>query len=434
MNSSWKKVKSGKLPQLLSDRISERRRRGAESPLVVETGFPTSIIDLFVKNKDKLKNPLLKKHSKNNSRILGNDCNYVIDNVPSSPPPTLSVSPINRFSSDGGGDVGDGGAVVEYETPPSLSALSMNQFLGDGGVVVGDVGMVVEDERCGGNLVSLAVFGLFLVVVLALGTKMFVVGITFAAFVLMFLEYLVKQQLITPPCIESKEIINSMVKKVMGFMRIQKGSSVESNSASKPVIEIEEEQGRSESRRVVEETEIKHNEIVSEKEKIGDRDEKIEVLYIKDIIRAEAREECRTRKSRGAKMRVKMREFLPKRLRKKKTKDVDVGVVDKVSVVEEEDSHRELSSGGGSCLSSISRDVEELVELSINQNEEEATTQPIEHRSSSYVALVVIVLVGLLVGGRVLALILTVSWCLLLKSGGTIGGRCIKPSIFRSPA
>lgn len=59
MPSMWKKQKGNKLSRLVADLQTTPKRGGS---LVVETGFPTSIADLFVKNHDKLKKSSKKKH------------------------------------------------------------------------------------------------------------------------------------------------------------------------------------------------------------------------------------------------------------------------------------------------------------------------------------------------------------------------------------
>jgi len=55
----WKKQKGNKISRLVSDLQTTPKRGGS---LVVETGFPTSIADLFVKNHDKLRKSSKKKH------------------------------------------------------------------------------------------------------------------------------------------------------------------------------------------------------------------------------------------------------------------------------------------------------------------------------------------------------------------------------------
>ncbi|KAL5569183.1 hypothetical protein UlMin_025758 [Ulmus minor] len=60
----WKKTKVTRISQIVADLQSPNHGRS----LVVETGFPTSLIDLFVKNCDRLKTPLMKKKKNNNNQ------------------------------------------------------------------------------------------------------------------------------------------------------------------------------------------------------------------------------------------------------------------------------------------------------------------------------------------------------------------------------
>ncbi|KNA03637.1 hypothetical protein SOVF_207230 [Spinacia oleracea] len=60
MPSLWKKHKGSRISRLVSDLQTAPKRGGS---LVVETGFPTSLVDLFVKNRDKLQ-----KHKSKNRK------------------------------------------------------------------------------------------------------------------------------------------------------------------------------------------------------------------------------------------------------------------------------------------------------------------------------------------------------------------------------
>ncbi|KAL3729713.1 hypothetical protein ACJRO7_026795 [Eucalyptus globulus] len=54
----WKKSRVTRISRLVADLQSSPRRGGS---LVVETDFPTSLIDLFVKNRDRLRKPSRRK-------------------------------------------------------------------------------------------------------------------------------------------------------------------------------------------------------------------------------------------------------------------------------------------------------------------------------------------------------------------------------------
>ncbi|OIT18994.1 hypothetical protein A4A49_64815, partial [Nicotiana attenuata] len=62
MSFPWKKVKKTSVCELVKDHIRSHRNGG--SPLIVETGFPTSLIDLFVKNRQRFIKPSKKKVAK----------------------------------------------------------------------------------------------------------------------------------------------------------------------------------------------------------------------------------------------------------------------------------------------------------------------------------------------------------------------------------
>ncbi|XVF75036.1 hypothetical protein PTKIN_Ptkin13bG0156800 [Pterospermum kingtungense] len=54
----WKKAKGTRFSRLVADLHQSPKRGGS---LVVETGFPTSLVDLFVKNRDRLRKPTKRK-------------------------------------------------------------------------------------------------------------------------------------------------------------------------------------------------------------------------------------------------------------------------------------------------------------------------------------------------------------------------------------
>ncbi|KMS96270.1 hypothetical protein BVRB_000750 [Beta vulgaris subsp. vulgaris] len=70
MPSLWKKQKGNRISRLVADLQTTPKRGGS---LVVETGFPTSLVDLFVKNRDKLKKPKTKKHKSKKLSAISED-------------------------------------------------------------------------------------------------------------------------------------------------------------------------------------------------------------------------------------------------------------------------------------------------------------------------------------------------------------------------
>uniref|UniRef100_A0A803LLK2 Uncharacterized protein n=1 Tax=Chenopodium quinoa TaxID=63459 RepID=A0A803LLK2_CHEQI len=69
MPSLWKKQKGNRISRLVADLQTGPKRGGS---LVVETGFPTSLIDQFVKNRDKLKKPKSKHHKSKKKMLMNN--------------------------------------------------------------------------------------------------------------------------------------------------------------------------------------------------------------------------------------------------------------------------------------------------------------------------------------------------------------------------
>lgn len=92
MPSLWKKQNGNRISRLVADFQTGPKRGGS---LVVETGFPTSLIDLFVKNRDKLKKPKSKHHkSKKKKKANEEDVDEQnrFPNLPSVSDSSVSVS------------------------------------------------------------------------------------------------------------------------------------------------------------------------------------------------------------------------------------------------------------------------------------------------------------------------------------------------------
>ncbi|KAG6419396.1 hypothetical protein SASPL_121616 [Salvia splendens] len=166
----WKKVKSARISRLVNDHlhISQKRRDG--SSLVVETGFPTSLIDLFIKNREKLKKPSKKKRGVYDPAIEGSPI-YCPPPPPSpvgSPPPQR-VSPI---------------------PPPPIEIRAAAEVVEErGGAESGG-----EARERDVNGVLLMIFRIFTVVVLGFSTKRLALGITISAALLLLLEYAGKRR------------------------------------------------------------------------------------------------------------------------------------------------------------------------------------------------------------------------------------------------
>ncbi|XP_058106280.1 uncharacterized protein LOC131249482 [Magnolia sinica] len=152
----WKKAKIGRISSLLSDLRSRRR----ESSLVVQTGFPTSLADLIVKNRSRLKKPSTK-------------------NVSADPP----SSPVSSFSHSTIVDSKpcDDGLRSEVGEDSPRSSISR------------DADDLKNGRGVSGSTCFTAIIKVFVVVALALGTKELAVAITASVSILFFLEFVGKQ-------------------------------------------------------------------------------------------------------------------------------------------------------------------------------------------------------------------------------------------------
>lgn len=161
--------------------------------------------------------------------------------------------------------------------------------------------------------------------------------------------------------------------------------------------------------------------------------------------------ESKEKKSHRAKMKSKMKKLVPKKFRKKKGSALERPMLlDEIDYViegkteTEGSSEQKMQSNGivSSVASSIDdkTDIVEVVgsagessevftdasvEESFNGTDDKATIVGEEEltgreHSSMYIALLLVVLVGL-IGGRVLALVFTLTCCLMLKRGEGIG-------------
>ncbi|MED6192849.1 hypothetical protein PIB30_013949 [Stylosanthes scabra] len=157
----WKKNRVTRISQIVAD-LQSPRRGGS---LVVETGFPTSLIDLFVKNRSRFTRPKSKTHLQPNI---------------SDPPPPPPSTPVPETSSSG-----DLYAVCTND--PILTPLVTVDHGGlSGSEEVNRVG------ECGYSksvlAASVKLKALFVVVVLITSVMKLTVGITVSAVTLLFLE------------------------------------------------------------------------------------------------------------------------------------------------------------------------------------------------------------------------------------------------------
>nr|XP_018450494.1 PREDICTED: uncharacterized protein LOC108821983 isoform X2 [Raphanus sativus] len=170
MHFPWKKSKSksGRISRFMSDLQQSPKRGGS---LVVETGFPTSLIDLFVKNRDRLK----PRH-----KPLRSDTTVPTQIAPTrprvlSPPLPQKLDPEDLATSAMDESLVDGSGLATTEKRHGGD--NSNEDGGNGG------------DRGGGCCVlAVCVVKVFAVAVLALSTRKLAGWITISAFALLFLE------------------------------------------------------------------------------------------------------------------------------------------------------------------------------------------------------------------------------------------------------
>ncbi|XP_011096696.1 uncharacterized protein LOC105175802 [Sesamum indicum] len=462
----WKKVKSTRISQLVNDHLHNSQKRRDGSSLVVETGFPTSLVDLFMKNRGKLKKPSKKKRQSHPIAPLNDASDPAVAGSPTvffSPLP--STSPIISPSS--------AGSPTPMHAPLPCASLSgdASETLAvgssDNGSLIG-----VDERELGADTaadavgVLLMVLKMFLVVVLALGTKRLTVSFTISAFLLFFLEYAGKHMCrLLKPCLEAKGVLRSMVQRVRRMSRFKEAnlganngrvlmtevqqvhpsksgsSSLKSSGFSCPDQEIEVAEPKGYLVRHADEIQLE-NEIVEEscyKGRLGYQE-----IGLKEGVMEKEESICELadmkRKSRRAKIKSKMKKFVPKKLRHSRHNDPQRNELvkeDTVSLCGEQQEadqckdDRESESGTGFSSISSGRYEEEAGTSSISafggspevndeasgksqEKGEEAEAESAPARR--YLVLCLIVLIGL-IGGRGLALVLTLSWCLVLKLG-----------------
>ncbi|XP_059289796.1 uncharacterized protein LOC132043313 [Lycium ferocissimum] len=437
----WKKVKKTSISQLVKDHVNCQ----SGSPLMVETGFPTSLVDLVVKNRSRFKKP--SKKNKPPSPAM-----FPPSPSPSPPPPPSPVNlPSNsEYIIDDKGEKPDSPLICEGEKPDSCKNLKMNK---------------TEEGWCNGgvsmNQGLVVVFKMFLVAVLVLGMNNLVVGITMSAFLLFFLEYLggffsgVQRR------------VRLMIQGIWEMFRAKAVESEEEDYVFKAPSQHQElsKDGCFDEIEVVQETYVEDSQCVREniEECICDGKLKCVGVDVERVVMEKGEEfrcESKEKKSHRAKIKSKMKKLVPKKFRKKKgsaleshmmlldeidyiiegSKEIegssegnmksDVGIVSSVGI-DDKSNIVEVVGGAGESSKGLT-DVS--VEESFNGIDKativgEDGLSEIEH-NSMYIALFLAVLVGL-IGGRILALVFTLTCCLMLKRGEGIG-RFTKLPVIRS--
>ncbi|XP_058749420.1 uncharacterized protein LOC131622405 [Vicia villosa] len=356
----WKKKnRVTRISQIVADFQSPKRGRS----LFVETGFPTSLIDLFVKNRNRFKKTRFKKpvHSDNT------DLSPSSSPSPPPPPPSSPVtppSPIHDFSSE---DVPILNPMIGENTDESA---------------VGDSPPV---EKPTSTFRSKAIVVKTLtVIVLAASVKELTVAITVSAFALLFLENALKRAVsCLKPCSNASVVaIESRFSKIL--------FRVKDNEIQQPVTVFNE----------VELLNLNHDEIEAVEE------EKSEELGICCELEESMVSECKIKGkgSRSGRFKATMVKKLQKFRSKRERKEEEKGISNFNNNSYEDDKVEDKEA-----IIIIRNEVRD--DCGITYSTESIIAGK---KNSGYAILVMIVLIGLIVG-RLQALILTIGWCFLVK-------------------
>ncbi|KAH9796024.1 ethylene-regulated transcript 2 (ERT2) [Citrus sinensis] len=360
----WKKTKVSRISRLVADFQSPPKRGGS---LVVQTGFPTSLVDLFVKNRDRLK-----KHSKKKSQSEPPmEISRPMNVTP--PPPCYTNMKVNSSSGSQ-----ENVRTNKIKRTPVEELAVVEQCVGDDRDF--GVGGADADGSKKGRVV-MAVLRVFLVVVLALSSKRLAVGITKSAFLLLFLEFVGTRVLVhLRPCSKARTVFDCFVERVKlwCFCKGKKDADV---SSLEEIKRFEKDSTRGSGDGGACDSSI----------------EEIEVVDPKCVVFTPEKEMDWSRGVCSSAVEDKVPE---QRNCDKLEQDVEEDSSQSLSVKEEE------SCQGEEFFDESQAEAKMIVD--------ESSVETKRKGNSAYLILCLIVLAGL-VGGRVLALVLTVSWCLALK-------------------
>ncbi|RXH98871.1 hypothetical protein DVH24_011196 [Malus domestica] len=473
-------MRANRISQFVAD-LQSPKRGGS---LVVQTGFPTSLIDLFVKNRDHLKKPSKKNKNKSKKRESRVE-DRVDDRI------TLNC------------ELGSGDLPILVK-PSSPKVENLKPIEADHGVEATGIenrkkNFVVGGEDCiGGNWgpVLTAVMKMFVVVVLALSTKKLVVGVTLSAFLLLLLEYAGKHlALFLKPCSNAKSVMGQRLSAFLLFLNgfesddlkgviarertvfldsaIEEIEIVDANKKGRLIellrIDCEKEKAAEKGSVCVDKTsgeksmvdllgmECKKKKLVDKRRVCADKtveDMSLVKLLGKDYKKIKLVEggedggefvgDKKSKGSKNAKIKAKLiKKFVPKKLRRKgKPNEQELEPVlyggdssflgvDKVEGCEAQEDHEDVNEDEQESenISVFSLDAEEKSEIQgLDRVSLAGEETPLvvkkkgregKEGNFGYLFLFLIVLAGLF-GGRLVALLLTVTFCFLSKLIGTL--------------
>lgn len=197
----WKKANVNRISRFVAD-LQSPKRGGS---LVVETGFPTSLIDLFVKNQSRRKKSSKKK--KRSSKVSD-----------------LAVPPSNS-------------SIEESDNSIFLDEENIFQAYTNTSSFEVDHPEVGLRDPVSSRTLVLA----FFVVALALGTKKVAIGITMSAFLLLLIEYLGKNLFRNyKPCSDAKMMLKMLIRRFFPFVCSNK-EVLSMEKVKRPNLPIEED-------------------------------------------------------------------------------------------------------------------------------------------------------------------------------------------------
>ncbi|XP_055804216.1 uncharacterized protein LOC129873195 [Solanum dulcamara] len=322
MSFPWKKLKKTSISQLVKDHVR------SQTPLMVETGFPSFLVDLFVKNRRKfMKTSKKKRH-----------------------PPVVAEPHLSSPS-----------------TPPFPGCCTIERSQLKGCQEKDE--RFDLDEAVDKNMVLIALLKIFLVVVLVLGTKKLVMGITISAFLLYFLEH-------SGECVYRwlMPVAGAQRKSLLVVQQVWRSSGVK-------MVELEEKDC------VFKVPLLQQEELSSsESSREGMDSEKKEELR-NDLL------ESKRKKSQKS----KMKRFLAKKFRRKISNQMITIKENDVKTQEKDKLDCQKSS-------------EKVLDATIVKVDNLARKE----QNSASIVLLLVVLVGL-TGGRTFALVFTLTWCMMSK-------------------
>ena len=453
----WKSTRSSRISQIVAD-LQSPKRGGS---LVVETGFPTSLVDLFVKHRDRLRKPSARRKSKD-KRSKNEFSDSIVQPSSQSHPPEIDCS-----------DAGGGCVQRENLEMEDLKVLDEPRECRDRGCELlrnRTETCVVGGDAAGRNGVVLFVLKMFVVavVVLALSAKKLVVGTTLSAFLLLLLEFVGKRSVrFLKPCTHGETALRSLIRKVLKHLWIGKDDLViqeSRNYGGDPVPKVSLDAFPNESidspefSSSIEEIRLVEPEVDACETPKGIEDEKSRLGFLGDEKENKDRLEVQVceneRGTRGKRNRSMFRKLVRKKsgrqaIEKKNNteeKEFRNDRLDKASIEEQVNKEDDENLEEEQHEQEQERDLEirtifcEEDQDSRKPPDFDEQWQAMEVRESceiqgikkkgrlSYLILVLVVLAGLF-GGRFLAVVLTTACCFMIKLKEFIWRRSMNPPL-----